>query len=139
MTAATNATNATNTTVETDPDFNAYLSLCEELSTEHGFDVFFSGIGVYTDDDITEYRIGVEDGEHSAKLAFTIIPTEDAQQYVVSRVQVNSGGTDSALHEANKRLAKELKKGPLSPVDAASFIARLLRRVMGMSPADSAK
>ena len=26
-------TTATATTVDTDPDFNAYLSLCEELST----------------------------------------------------------------------------------------------------------
>ena len=132
-------TTATATTVDTDPDFNAYLSLCEELSTEHEFDVFFQGLRVYTDEDITEFRMGVEDGEHTAKVTATFIPTGDDQQYAVSRVRVNSGGTDNAMYEANKKLAKELKKGPLSPVDAASFTAYILRRVLGLSPEGSAK
>ena len=132
-------TTATATTVDTDPDFNAYLSLCEELSTEHEFDVFFQGLRVYTDEDITEFRMGVEDGEHTAKVTATFIPTGDDQQYAVSRVRVNSGGTDNARHEANKRLAKELKKGPINPVDAASSIARVLRGAMGLSPEGSAK
>ena len=132
-------TTATATTVDTDPDFNAYLSLCEELSTDHGFDVFFQGLRVYTDEDITEFRMGVEDGEHTAKVTATFIPTGDDQQYAVSRVRVNSGGTDNARHEANKRLAKELKKGPINPVDAASSIARVLRGAMGLSPEGSAK
>ena len=129
----------TATTADTDADFNAYLSLCEELSTDHGFDVFFQGLRVYTDEDITEFRMGVEDGEHTAKVTATFIPTGDDQQYAVSRVRVNSGGTDNARHEANKRLAKELKKGPINPVDAASSIARVLRGAMGLSPEGSAK
>ena len=132
-------TTATATTVDTDPDFNAYLSLCEELSTDHGFDVFFQGLRVYTDEDITEFRMGVEEESHTATWTVTFIPSRDEQQYAVSRVRVNSGGTDNAMYEANKKLAKELKKGPLSPVDAASFTAYILRRVLGLSPEGSAK
>lgn len=109
----------------------------EELSATYGFGVFVKGVGVYTDEGITEYRIGVDDGEHTIKMTITIIPNGNAQQCVVSHVQVNSGGTDNARHEANKQLDKELKKGPLNPVDAASLINRVLRRVMGLSPVDS--
>ena len=129
----------TATTADTDADFNAYLSLCEELSTDHGFDVFFQGLRVYTDEDITEFRMGVEEESHTATWTVTFIPSRDEQQYAVSRVRVNSGGTDNARHEANKRLAKELKKGPINPVDAASSIARVLRGAMGLSPEGSAK
>ena len=129
----------TATTADTDADFNAYLSLCEELSTEHEFDVFFQGLRVYTDEDITEFRMGVEEESHTATWTVTFIPSRDEQQYAVSRVRVNSGGTDNARHEANKRLAKELKKGPINPVDAASSIARVLRGAMGLSPEGSAK
>lgn len=122
------------TDFDTDPSYNAYLTLSEELSTVHGFDVFFKGIRVFTDNDITEYRMGVEEGPCIAVWAATFIPSGDAQQYKVSRVKVNSGGTDSARHEANKQLAKELESRPLSPVDAASLIARILRDVVGLSP-----
>lgn len=65
------------TTNDTDPDYNAYLSLCEELSTTYGFDVFFRGVGAYTDEDITEYHIGVEGDEHTVKMTITIIIQND--------------------------------------------------------------